>query len=289
VARRAGAATTVLVPVSASGSVIVASSAATHLAVDLRGVYSSDVPVGGGRYSPVTPARVGARTLTAGTPQRVVLAGRAGVPASDVAGVLVTLTATRPTTDGHLTVSAAGAGRPGTSALNWAAGQTRAATIVVPAGADGAIELRTPARSVDVLVDVVGWYSASGQAGGRHVPLAPFQVRVTEGSPARTTDRLHLMPGEARDVVLAGVGGVPAGGARAVVLAVTAGGTARSHLVVHPTGTPRPPTSNLNWGPRETVTTTVVTPLGTNGAVRLFNNAGHADVGVVVLGYVDAG
>ncbi len=117
-------ATTVLVPVSASGSVIVASTAATHLAVDLRGVYTTDVPVGGGRYSPVTPARVGARTLTAGTPQRVVLAGRAGVPASDVSGVLVTLTATRPTTDGHLTVSAAGAGTPGTSALNWAAGQT---------------------------------------------------------------------------------------------------------------------------------------------------------------------
>jgi Cu/Zn superoxide dismutase len=282
-------ATTVLVPVSASGSVIVASTSAAHLAVDLRGVYTTDVPVGGGRYSPVTPARVGVRTLTAGAPQRVVLAGRAGVPAADVSGVLVTLTATRPTTDGHLTVSAAGAPVPGTSALNWATGQTRAATIVVPVGRDGAVELRTSARSVDVLVDLVGWYTAAGRAGGRHVRLAPFQVRVAEGAPARLVDRLHLRPGEARDVVLAGVGGVPARGARAVVLAVTAGGTARSHLVVHPTGTPRPPTSNLNWGPGESMTTTVVTPLGAGGAVRLFNNARHAHVGVVVLGYVDAG
>lgn len=282
-------ATTVLVPVSASGSVIVASTAATHLAVDLRGVFTTDVPLGGGRYSPVTPARVGATTLTAGAPQRVVLAGRAGVPSSDVSGVLVTLTATRPTTDGHLTVASAGAPVPGTSALNWATGQTRAATLVVPVGRDGAVELRSSARSVDVLVDVVGWYSASGRAGGRHVPLAPYQVRVADGPPARPVDRLQLRPGEARDVVLAGVGGVPAQGARAVVLAVTAGGTARSHLVVHPTGTPRPPTSNLNWGPGEQLTTTVVTPLGAGGAVRLFNNAGHTHVGVVVLGYVDAG
>ncbi len=90
--------------------------------------------------------------------------------------------------------------------------------------------------------------------------------------------------------MLAGVGGIPTRGARAVVLAVTATATTgRSHLVVHPTGTPRPPTSNLNWAPGESLTTTVVTPLGAGGAVRLFNNAGSASLGIVVLGYVDAG
>lgn len=278
-------ATTVLVPVSASGSVIVASTAATHLAVDLRGVFTAEVPVGGGRFTPVTPTRVGARALTSAAPWRLALAGRAGVPAQDVSGVLLTVTTTRPTTDGHLTLSAAGGPATGTSALNWSTGQTRAATLVAPVGRDGAVELRTSARSVDVLVDVVGWYTAAGRTGGRHVPLAPFQVRTAGGS----SDRLHLMPGEVRDVVLGGVGGVPARGARAVVLAVTAGGTARSHLVVHPTGTPRPGTSNLSWGAGESLTTTVVTPLGAGGAVRMFNNAGHADVGIVVLGYVDAG
>ena len=275
-----------LVPVSPSGSVIVASTAATHLAVDLRGIYTAEVPVGGGRYTPVTPSRVGARALTTGAPWRLVLAGRAGVPRQDVSGVLVTVTATRPTTDGHLTVSTAGGSATGTSALNWSAGQTRAATLVVPVGADGAVDLRTSARSVDVLVDVVGWYTAAGRTGGRHVPLAPFQVRAagarSRGPPPpdarrsarRRARRRRRRPRPRRP------GGRPGRDGR---------GTARSHLVVHPAGTPRPPTSNLNWGAGESLTTTVVTPLGADGAVRLFNNAGHADVGLVVLGYVDAG
>ena len=283
-------ATTVLVPLSATGSVILANGAGrTHVAVDLVGLYTAEAPVGAGRYMPVTPSRLGLQQVRAGTERRVVLAGTSGVPARGVSGVLVTLTAARPTAAGHLTVAPAGVGTPRTSVLNWQAGQNRAVTLVAPLGVDGAVALRTASGSVDVIVDVLGWYTATGTAGGRHVPLPPYQVRGVDDIRG-VSGGLRLGPGESRDVVLAGVGGIPTRGARAVVLAVTATATTgRSHLVVHPTGTPRPATSNLNWSPGDALTTTVVTPLGAGGAVRLFNNAGSASLGVVVLGYVDAG
>ncbi|MDP9461968.1 MAG: hypothetical protein M3Q22_17495, partial [Actinomycetota bacterium] len=135
----------------------------------------------------------------------------------------------------------------------------------------------------------LGWYTAAGTAGGRHVPLPAYRVRTTDDT-GSTGRPLVIGPGQARDVVLAGVGGVPPRGARAVVLAVTATGTTgRSHLVVHPAGTPLPPTSNLNWLAGESPTTTVVTPLGAGGAVRLVNAAGTVRPRIVVLGYVDAG
>jgi hypothetical protein len=265
-------------------------ASATHLAVDLRGLFTAETPLGAGRYQPVTPARVGLQQVRAGTTGRVVLTGTSGVPATGVSGVLVTLTATRPTASTHLTLSPTGAATPPTSVLNLRAGQTRAATVVAPVGPDGAINLRTAAGTVDVLVDVLGWYTAAGTAGGRLVALPPYQVRGAHDADPTTTGPLQIGPGRHQDVRLAGVGGVPARGARAVVLAVTATGTTRrSHLVAYPAGSPLPPTSNLNWAAGEALTTTVITPLGTDGTVRLHNAAGTVQPTLTVLGYVDAG
>ena len=283
-------ATSLLAPLGPDGRLTLSLGAgAAHLLVDLRAAYTSEAPLGAGRYEPVPPARLGRYRIRAGSGGRVALAGRAGVPSTGVSGVLVTLTATRPTTGTHLTLIPTGRPSPETSVLNLRPGQTRAATVAVPVGPDGSVVLRTAAGAVDVLVDVLGWYTSSGTRGGRHVPLPPYQVRTTDDlSPAGQP--LVLGQGKGRDVVLGGVGGVPVRGARAVVLAVTATGTTRrSHLVVSAAGTPLPSTSNLNWAASESVSTTVVTPLGTGGAIRLFNAAGSVRPLVVVLGYVDAG
>ncbi|MHB8340573.1 MAG: fibronectin type III domain-containing protein [Mycobacteriales bacterium] len=84
-------------------------------------------------------------------------------------------------------------------------------------------------------------------------------------------------------------GGVPASGATAVVLNVTATNpTAVSYLTVFPTGSATPLASNLNVAPGETVANLVEVALGSSGQVSIYNNRGSTDVVVDVQGYVGA-
>ena len=85
---------------------------------------------------------------------------------------------------------------------------------------------------------------------------------------------------------VAGSGGVPAAGASAVVLNVTAvTPSGSSFLTVYPSGTPRPNTSNLNWVPGKTVPNLVETPIGPDGKVAIYNLRGTVHVVVDVEGW----
>ncbi|MHB1486851.1 MAG: fibronectin type III domain-containing protein [Acidimicrobiales bacterium] len=103
-----------------------------------------------------------------------------------------------------------------------------------------------------------------------------------------------LTPGGTLDIQVAGTnpngqssGGVPASGATAVVLNVTAtNATAPSYFSVYPTGTQAPLASNLNFVAGETVPNLVEVALGKNSQATVFNDAGSADVVVDVEGYV---
>ena len=70
---------------------------------------------------------------------------------------MVTLTVVDPSVATHLTAWASGTTRPATSNVNVPAGVTRANTAVVPLDADGEIDLRVPAGTAHVIVDVVGY------------------------------------------------------------------------------------------------------------------------------------
>ena len=284
-------ATSVVAPVSGAGTVeISVAGGPTHVIVDVTGLFTTATPIGAGRYTPVTPTRVApGRILGAGAVERVQLTGRAGVPSSGVAGVQLVLTATHASTPTHLTVFPGGTSRPSTSALNLRVGQARAASFAAAVSTDGAISVFNNSGTVTYLVDVVGWWSSTGTSGGRLVSLPSYGLRSTDdrtsGAPAA-----KLQSGRSIDVVLGGVGGVPGRGARAAVVSVTVSRpSSRSHLTVYPAGGPVPDTSNLNWGVGETLTTTVVVPLGRNGAIAFYNAGGTADLAVEVRGYVDAG
>lgn len=72
-------------------------------------------------------------------------------------GVMASITATEPVGNGVLTAWGDG-GRPGTSNLNYAAGQTIANAALVPLTAEGGINVWT-SRATHVIVDVQGWSS----------------------------------------------------------------------------------------------------------------------------------
>ena len=72
--------------------------------------------------------------------------------------VVVNVTAVGPTAAGYLTVWPDAVTRPGTSDLNFNAGQTVPNLVVVQVGTDGKVALFNAAGSADVIADVVGYY-----------------------------------------------------------------------------------------------------------------------------------
>jgi YVTN family beta-propeller protein len=80
--------------------------------------------------------------------------------------------------------------------------------------------------------------------------------------------------------------GVPASGATAVVLNVTAtDATASSYVTVYPDGQSRPTASNLNFTAGETVANLVTVPIGADGAVDFYNDSGSVELVADMEGY----
>jgi hypothetical protein len=105
----------------------------------------------------------------------------------------------------------------------------------------------------------------------RFVPLTPSRILDTRshvGVPGDTP----VAGGSTIELTVAGHGGVPANGARAVVLNVTATGAGGSGWVtVWPSGQNKPLASNLNLGyVGQTIPNQVIVPLGDGGAIELF-------------------
>jgi len=240
-------------------------------------------PGGKGRFVPVPPTRLldtrtgeGAAApgaLPADGVLDVPIGGRAGVPA-DALAVAVNLTATNAAAAGYVTAWPTGAPRPTASNLNLAGpGHTAATFATVALGAGGRLSLYTQGGA-DLVADVTGYWEASGATrAGRFVAVNPARVLDTRDGNGVVAGALDD-EGERR-VEVAGRGGVPATGATAVVLNVTATGTTGpGYVAVWPDG-PRPLVSTLNVATAgQTIANLATVPLGADGAVRLFTQTG---------------
>jgi hypothetical protein len=92
----------------------------------------------------------------------VTVAGRSGVPAMNAAtppsAVVLNVTVTNPTAGSYLTAWPDGESKPLASDLNYGRGLTVPNLVVVKLGTNGLIDLYNAYGSVDVIIDVVGWY-----------------------------------------------------------------------------------------------------------------------------------
>ncbi|MEO6204827.1 MAG: fibronectin type III domain-containing protein, partial [Mycobacteriales bacterium] len=276
----------VVVPVSSAGTVSFFNGQAgrTDLLADVAGYYSAGSTTSAGAFGSLAPARILDTRSGVGAPAGAVAAkatlpvqvlGRGGVPTTGVSAVVVNVTVVDPTSSGYLTVYPSGGSRPVVSNLNFAARTTVHNLVIVPVGADGKIALfnGSGGRS-HLLADVAGYYvSGTPSVAGSFVPVAPTRVLDTRSGngapptavPARSTLTLTVR----------NRGGVPATGASAVVLNVTAVDPASGgYLTVWPSGGVRPVVSNLNFTPRTTIANLVVVPIGPDGKVQLFNGSG---------------
>ena len=284
--------------------IVVAAFAASSIVVPLATRGSAVDPVAP-TFHGLTPARLldtrpgestvdgfflgGGSVGPAGTVDVAVL-GRGGVPVTGVGSVALNITVVDPTAAGYVTAYATGVDRPTASNLNFVPGLVVANMAIVAVGDGGQIRLFNANGSTQIVVDVMGWFPN----GAAYTGLRPARLLETRaGQP--TVDGLMqtgapVAGGTTIDVPILGRGGVPGSGVGSVALNVTvAGATAAGFVTVYPTGNGLPTASNLNFVTGQIVPNMVIVPIGIDGRVTLYNNAGNTDLIVDVLGWFPAG
>ncbi|WP_285681705.1 hypothetical protein [Actinoplanes sp. NBRC 103695] len=211
--------------------------------------------------------------------------GVAGVPATNVRAVLVNVTTKAPTAATWLTLWKGDVtARPGVATLNVAAADNLSNSAIVEVGANGKLYLYNSAGNIDVLVDVLGYYTAvrgtSGPGGFVAVPSNPTVLNTSGGVgvPAGT-----IPANGSRTVNLLG-GKVPAGSPTVFVDLQVAGATAEGWVGTTPTGGSGE-TANLAFDTGTTSSGTMIR-VAADGRVNLVNHsAGTINVLVRLLGY----
>ncbi len=268
---------------SGNGAIQVYVSNDADILIDISG-YFADPLVGGTNlvYYPLTPCRVietridyrtppgpfGPPTMAKGqtrsfqfpaTPYCQVPAGATAYSA--------TLTVVPPQPLPFMTLWPAGGSQPNVSSINSFVGRILANNVIVPASANGSIDVYAFDRT-DFIVDINGYFAPDNGQGLYYFPVTQCRANdstVTGGIYADNTTRTVTVPGSGNCT------GIPAT-AKGYVVNVTAmpGGSPMPFITVYPTGQARPNASVLNAFEGQTVTNATIVPAGTNGAIDVY-------------------
>ncbi|MEU8761417.1 protease pro-enzyme activation domain-containing protein [Streptomyces sp. NPDC048659] len=266
----------------------------------VSGLCQAVAPTPATAFNALTPARIldtrygigrtGTAPVAANGTVKLKVAGVGGVPTTGVTSVVMNVTAVNPTAAGYLIAYPTGTTRPASSNMNWLKGQVVPNLVTVPVGKDGTVSLfAAGGGTTHLIADVSGYFSAA-PGGGTYLPTGPARILDTRsaiGVPGTTPVAGKGTVG----LTVAGQGGVPATGATAVVLNVTATAPkSDGHLITYPSGSTRPTASNINWLAGQTRPNMVVLPIGADGKVNLYN-AGSGTVHLIadVFGYYTPG
>jgi hypothetical protein len=271
----------VVVPVDRDGAIdFYNNSGSVDLIADLQGYYGT---AGDSWFDSTGPVRVLdtrngtggiSAPIGAGASISLQVAGIDGVPSSGVTAVVLNLTATEPTESSYITAYADGQAVPGTSNLNFTAGETVANLVVVPVGSDGRIDFYNDAGSVDLVADLEGYYTTAGGSW------------FNTTAPQRLLDGTSVISGAPISLQVTGIDGVPSSGVTAVVVNLTVTNpTEGSYITAYADEQNRPGTSTVIFSAGETIADLVVVPVGSDGKIDFYNNAGTVDLIVDIQGY----
>jgi len=257
--------------------------------IDLEGSYSASPGGSSGLYNPLsTPVRaldtrinqghVGRFQPNEGAPLTV--AGNFGLSAEPSA-VVLNLTGVMNSANTYLSVYPAVSGATPcpanhtSSNLNLAAGQVLANRVIVQVGDSGRICIYNLSGTVDVVVDLAGWYSGGISPDTTGLLFSPWSpVRVYD---SRLTSPLGpgTTPCPSADFALPVPPAVSAVSMNLTGLDATTG----TYIESFPTGqAPNPPTSDINFGPGDIQPNLVITRVdpGTR-SITICNFAGSID------------
>lgn len=319
---------TVLVRTNSAGRLTVSlagtSAGLAHVTIDVLGWFSASSFTNGtpddlsdergARLTNITRKRMldtrnGAAADTPIGPGATLTLPITGAPTGAVA-VLMNLTAIQPTATTMLAVvpTALKPGRaPGTQNLNIRAGATQSVLVPARIGPDGRVRIYNRSGNTNVMVDVLGYFTAGAletTRAGRVVPLTlPFRSFDTR---VAAFGKVPLGPGQAEDWSFAAfsnsvnIGGSPLGKQTALLGNLTNASLARSistvpvnsSLTMYPkpsvAGTKPPIITNLSSAEGSPVSNLAVATFDAKQIVRVYNAKGYAhyafDVYAVVLG-----
>ncbi len=268
----------------------------------------------GSSYTPITPTRVCDTRDNSNTTQchnktfqgqdtRTVSVSGAGLPVPATATAIVAnVTAVNSTPSGNptfITVYPAGAPQPVTANLNVGPQSTVNNQVTVGLGttSSGAagINIYNLDDTVDVIVDIVGYYTAGNGQNG-YTPITPVRIcdtRSGKGTPCSGFNGgVGIGPTEWLTVTAAGTGLPAPLGATAVVADLTAISptqpTFLSAAAQPQSGTPT--TASVNAGTGAVVNKEVTIPINpSNGELEVYNDAGDTQITIDVEGYFSSG
>jgi hypothetical protein len=287
----------VTVTLSSSGGVSIFNHAgSTNVVVDVDGYYTSTPSTSGsGLYNSLSPTRVlGSLELGTAigpnTSSPVTVAGTGtsdGVPANATA-VVANVTAAHGTQSSYVTVYPAGVTpMPTASNVNFAANQAVPNRVTVGVGAEGRIEVYNHSGTVNVDVDVDGYYTGAGGTGSVFVPITPVRVADTRtrslvgaetSIAANTTEKFNLATAAS---------GIPATASAVAANFTVVAGDARGYLTVYPTSDATVPVaSDLNWVANEIVPNFTIADAAGAGSVEVYNSRGATiNLAIDAFGY----
>ena len=270
----------VITKVGTGGAVCVFTQQALQLVVDVNGAYPPSTS-----YLAINPARVmdtrlghstidgaqqAAGAVGAASITTVQITGRAGVPL-DATSVALNVTVTEPSAAGFATVFPCGSTPPTASNLNYSPGQTVPNLVIAKIGVGGAVCIFSQ-QATQLVADVLGFFPATTSFAA----LVP--ARLLDSRPGFTTvdgtsaGNGSTPIGTVTTVHVAGRGGVPADANTAVLNVTVTNPAAPGFVTVYPCGIDPPLASNLNYAGSQTIPNAVLTEIGTNGDVCIFNS-----------------
>ena len=269
------AANAVVVAVDAGGQINLATQVGTHLVADVTGYFTAVGATTDGRFTAAaTPARLlDTRTGTGGkaTPFLggdefdLTVAGIGAVPAGATAAAL-TVTYTNVAQPGFLTVWPAGQPRPTASTSNPnGPGDIRSNLALVGLGAGGKVTIYSHAGT-DVVIDVVGWFTAGTGTHGLFTVVAPHRV-----ADSRNVGAPFPRIGADVEAPMDFTGLAPAPSAAVLYNLTATNTTGGGFITAHPLGTMRPNASSVNWsGAGQSRAAMTVSSLSSGNTVGLY-------------------
>jgi hypothetical protein len=269
--------TTAVIPVGDSGKLNVYNeSGNTHVLIDVHGYFSStasDAP-GRGGFVPVSPTRLVDTRSGLGAPKARIPAGGTvtvtignGLPVpAGAAAAFLNVTVLNAAAQTWLSLYPVG-DAPRGSGMSYTAGVTSAG-MAVKLGTDGKISLTSPG-SVDVVIDVEGYFSAQPDqgAGLRTVPQTRLLDTTVTNSP--------IPPSGTVDLAIGGTNGLPTRAiAGAVLDLIAVRPTGSGYVGAWPKGGAEPPISLTSFTAGTSRAGLAVVKVGAQGKVTLKNNSG---------------
>lgn len=279
-----------IVSAGSNSSISVFASNDTDILIDISGYFTDNAQLSNLVFFPLTPCRVlDTRAVYRsppgpfGPPSLVGQAMRRfQIPASPYCTVptgakaySVTLTAVPLGALQFITAWPSGGPQPNVSSINSPLGRVLANSVILPAGADGSIDVY-PYNTTDLLIDINGYFAPDdGQNGLLYFPVTQCRLSDTSnpaftssfGPPAYDDGTTRSLPIPSSTSCT----GIPAS-AKAYALNATAipNGSPMPFLTIWPTGQSQPNASTLNAFEGRTVTNLAIIPAGAGGSVSLY-------------------